>query len=460
MRLFVLLVIFAIPFHSFASVFINEVMYDLEGTDSDREWIEVKNDSSESINFSEWKFYENSSNHGVTLYQGEEVISPGGFAVIVDSPETFLSDWPSFSGNLFDSSWSSFSNAGETFSIKNEDGDVIDEITYTSEDGAGGDGNSLQIIGGVLVPASPTPGAENQPGEVVNTENVSVQDTEDTGEDDIGSLDNTFGIPDRVISGEKIKFAPELHDNEGELLFKSLFVWNLGDGNTREDDYRRDFYHTYEYPGSYVVYVEVYENGRRKDEPDHVFRQTIKVSSANVLMTVGDGFVSIKNKSIYELDLGGWGIVLPESYFNIPDNTIVLPGKEIYFSNDVLGVDELRYVSLQNEMGTIISSVNTPEEEPEEVKTKTIYVPAPNPQPVVEKIVDRSAEENIQVEFDSQLASAKNSLSEKEKGFPWVLVYVALILSVIGAVAYMYFRDEEDFINEINNEADEYTFEN
>ena len=42
--------------HILTRFIINEVMYDLEGTDTDREWIEVYNDGAESMNLATYKF--------------------------------------------------------------------------------------------------------------------------------------------------------------------------------------------------------------------------------------------------------------------------------------------------------------------------------------------------------------------------------------------------------------------
>ncbi len=463
MRGFAILAFLIMPMVSFASVSINEVMYDLEGTDTDREWLELKNVGSESINLSSWKFYENNSNHGLTVYSGDESISPGGFAVIVDSPETFLADWPSFSGNLFDSSWSSFSNTGESFSIKNEDGDVVDEFTYVPEDGAGGDGNSLQVLGGEIVPASPTPGEENQ-GSIQESGGGEDQNSDQSTEteEETPKTFNTFVIPDRVVSGEKIKFEPKLYDNEGELMFKELFIWSLGDGVTREDEYRKDFYHTYEYPGSYVAYVEVYEGGRLKEEPDHVYRQTIQVIEANVGLSIISGGVLIKNKSVYELNLGDWDLVFGKDKFRIPKNTIVLPGKEIIFSKRVLGVDGISSVLLQNEVDFMVSSVNLPEEKPAQAKTKIIYAQPKSAssgairensrmeQEPAEKVVEETS-----VEPESQVASAASVASKTNKSL-WIWVYIVLIGGVIVSVGYFYFKEDE--MTEEKSEADDYTF--
>lgn len=143
-----------------ASMVINEIMYDLPGSDTDREWIEIVNASGDVIDLSEWKFFEANTNHKLTLLQGEVTLSPGAYAVIVDNPEKFKNDWPGYSGTLFDSSFS-LNNTGETISLRTPEFNDVGSITYTSNWGGKGDGNSIQRIDLSWHAASPTPGGIN-----------------------------------------------------------------------------------------------------------------------------------------------------------------------------------------------------------------------------------------------------------------------------------------------------------
>src|SRR4051812_27298350 len=94
-----------------AQVVINEVMYDLPGTDTGREWIEVYNGGSSSVDLSGWKLFEASTTHALTNVSGGTTLSAGGYAIIADDASKFLIDWPSFAGTLFDSVFS-LSNTG------------------------------------------------------------------------------------------------------------------------------------------------------------------------------------------------------------------------------------------------------------------------------------------------------------------------------------------------------------
>lgn len=137
-------------------IIINEIMYDLPGADGidaqhthSHEWIEIKNISGSEINLSGWKFNDG-SNHNLIAPpdkggQGSLVIPAGGFAILADDAITFLSDHPGFSGTVIDTVMS-LNNTADILKILNADGQVIDEISYTKEIGAAGDGYALERV--------------------------------------------------------------------------------------------------------------------------------------------------------------------------------------------------------------------------------------------------------------------------------------------------------------------------
>src|SRR3989344_3638165 len=150
-----LFALFLLPYAN--AVIINEIMYNPNSTDTNHEWIELYNNESFEINISGWKFFESGTNHAMNLIQGGSVISSGSYAVIVDDSTAFLLDYPNFTGNLFDSSFS-LSNTGETLVIKNSTNAVIDNITYSDN---ASEGNTICIINSEWKECTPTPGSAN-----------------------------------------------------------------------------------------------------------------------------------------------------------------------------------------------------------------------------------------------------------------------------------------------------------
>ncbi len=131
---------------------INEIMYDLEGSDTSnnksREWIEIYNNSNHSITLTGstngWRFSDG-SNHLLNepAAQGSMTIPVGGYAVLAGDAPTFLVDHPSFSGTVIDTVMS-LKNSTSTVKIIAPDGAVIDEITYYNSWGANGNGKTLE----------------------------------------------------------------------------------------------------------------------------------------------------------------------------------------------------------------------------------------------------------------------------------------------------------------------------
>jgi DNA/RNA endonuclease YhcR with UshA esterase domain len=153
---------------------INEIMYNLPGSDTDREWIELKNIGSEPITLiggsgsSSWRFFDG-SNHTLAneALQGSMTIPPNDFAILASDAQTFLNEHPGFSKTVIDTTMS-LSNTQDTLKLSADKGQTwFSEITYQSSMGANGNGRTLERQpDGSLRESSVdggTPGAENSP---------------------------------------------------------------------------------------------------------------------------------------------------------------------------------------------------------------------------------------------------------------------------------------------------------
>lgn len=143
----------------FYPLVINEIMYDLPGSDSGREWVELYNAGTIAVDIDGWKFVEGGSSHSITDFQGGFEILPNEYVVLADNPVSFLEEYPEYQGILLDSSFS-LSNNGEMLEIKNQTLS-IDAVSYNVEQGGAGNGNSLQKFESEWKEAPPTPGAKN-----------------------------------------------------------------------------------------------------------------------------------------------------------------------------------------------------------------------------------------------------------------------------------------------------------
>ena len=99
---------------------------------STHEWIEIWNKGSESVDLTGWKFWENNTNHGLSVSSTDAVVAAGEYAVIVQDANQFILDYPFFSGSIFDSSWTSLNESGEEIGSKDADGNFVEKFTYIS----------------------------------------------------------------------------------------------------------------------------------------------------------------------------------------------------------------------------------------------------------------------------------------------------------------------------------------
>lgn len=345
-------------------------MYDPPSGDTNHEWIEIQNDSDTEVDISGWKLFENNGNHTLTLLSGVTSIPAHGFAIIADNATTFQSDWPTFAGTLFDSAFS-LSNTGETISIKDSSGNIVDEATYSSASGASGDGNALSGSESVWVSASPTPG--NAPS--TEQSNDSNENSDDTGNDTAETDNNTnaenvstiTGVEDlSTIKTQKkitakvivpiganyfdasIKISASVVGVSGKPMDHGYIVWNFGDGEMYTSVNTDPSVHVYAYPGRYVVQINYFEH-YYDTVPTAEARATISIIPPKIEFTDDGLALSIKNTGKTESDISNWSIsatpsdhsvIFPKNNFAFPQNTYLLAGSTIILEKKKNGIPQ------------------------------------------------------------------------------------------------------------------------
>lgn len=326
---------------AYASVVITEIMYDLSGSDTGREWVEIQNNGS-ATDLTGWKFFENGVNHTLVLSQGNISLPQNGFAVIADSAEKFLLDWPGFSGTLLDSSFS-LSNTGEALALRDSGLTNIDNVTYSSDLGANGDGNSLQKINDKWVSVVPTPGLG---GSGLVNETNTVEPQFDGGAVVSGSIQEpkpspfkAFAGNDRsAVAGAEVYFEGRADGISEDLISKARFLWNFGDGTTEEG---KNVKHVFLYPGNYIINLNV-SFGAYSDSDSvkiSVFSAGIFVSEIKPGPSDG-GFIEIKNDSTKISDVSGFAVQVNDSkIFSFPKDTKLSANSFLVLNAFTLGIE-------------------------------------------------------------------------------------------------------------------------
>ena len=343
--------VFLFSFNSaHAEVTINEIAWKGTTTASTHEWLELAN-VGESVNISGWTIKDGINQLNIILPDGA-IIRDGGFYVIkrttADITPYDLST--SFNGGL--------SDGGEKLILSDATGaqkQTLDfsggwpDITMTSE-------NTMQWNGLSWVTATPTPGTVN---EITTLSTPPVDDSISSSESSSSSSSNggssSGGGSTNVSEIQKIKtqiivktfgftglplsFNAKTFGLSGEQLHYGKYFWNFGDGDSKEIQLKdsQQFFHTYFYPGDYLVSLDYFSNPYvYSDVPDASSQIIIKIIKADISISrVGDEkdfFVELTNNTDYGADLSNWVLASDTKSFTIPRNTILASKKKIILS--------------------------------------------------------------------------------------------------------------------------------
>ncbi len=332
MKKFIISVLFLASIKNIYAIYISEIMYDPQGSDTGREWVEVYNDTDTPIDLTTWKFFESNTNHGISSYSGGNLISANSYAIIADVPLKFLTDNPSYTGVLYDSSFS-LSNSGELIVLKDNNGTSIDSVNYLSTIGGNDDGSTLSLINNSWTRGQSTPGlvniemlvATSTPASSTITPVMSLPSPDVnliTGED-----------TRTLVAGADSSFIAKAVNSSGKPIDGLTYSWSFGDGGTRTG--KNVSYH-YQYPGFYIAVLEV--NG------DSYFAKTkmkVKVIAPNLSITnsgegISGSFIDILNNEKEEVDLSDWTIRVDNSFYAIPKNTFLRALGETRISGNAL----------------------------------------------------------------------------------------------------------------------------
>ena len=466
----ILLVLVSIMFFlgfrlAFAEVVISEIMYNPAGTDTNREWVELHNNGTETVNVlsgrasTDWRFDDGSTS---LHYINDSLEIPAdGYAIITNDKNTFNIEYPNVS--LVADTSMTLDNSGM---VKIWDGSdprvLVASYSYSSTQGADNDGNSLQFDGTAWCSASPTAGLENSS---CDTGGGNQNDTgggsngNNTGGDATGDNNSGGGgsttektsntkpkVPEVLIIKTKItakntgfvnmpiNFKGETMFSNGQNIFSGRYLWNFGDGDSRQNlvTNNEKFTHTYYYPGDYTVILEHYPDFFAEN-PDAVSKLDIQIAqSAVYISSVGneqDFFVELTNNSDFDADISTWSLSNGNRNFYFPKNTIIPVKKKMKVSSRITGftINDKNNLKLLSPIGEIVFDYNIP------IVTKKISKPV-----ILEKSnVEKSIQNNLNPDdFKIEDADLSASVVNSNRSYSilgalfWILLISLSILSV------------------------------
>ena len=344
-----LLMVWAIfPFLAKASVYISEIMYDVEGSDDKKEWVEIYNDTVGEINLKDWRFYDG-SNHILNEPpanggRGSLVLPAYSYAILSSDATTTVANYPAYSGAVIDTVMS-LGNTSETLKIIDASGAILDTVSYNSSMGANGDGNSLQKINGVWSAKSPTFGYANASSvqssissfQESQSSFVSISSSSVSENIASGSVAYNYkneqisakaGEDKTAVAGADIVLEGNALGFKKEPLQNARYLWTLGDGSYKEG---KNIRHVYKYTGNYIAVLNVSSGDISASD-----RLNIKVIPNELqIIDAKNEFIKLKNKSGVILDVSGWFLKAGGAIFKFPDYSLVAANSELIISSDI-----------------------------------------------------------------------------------------------------------------------------
>lgn len=249
--LFLIFLISKTAFSQNFSLLISEIMYNPEGNDSDREWIEIVNISSQTFNIfggkKGWRINDG-ENH---LFEDVSItLNPNEILVIVQDRNKFLQEYPNFKGKTLQANFY-LKNESGTIQIYDQNKNLITQTTYTNSYGGNGNGYSIIYKDGwkenSIKGGAPGTYAENETP-IANITNTSTQNiltsniptsntpTSNTSTQNISQYDFSTSTPTQIVETIEPK----------TLIISEFFP------NTEGNDYGNEFVEIYNYGGEII----------------------------------------------------------------------------------------------------------------------------------------------------------------------------------------------------------------
>ena len=370
---------------------ISEIMYDPDGADTGREWVEIYNDETGPVSVSEYKLNEAlsvgaaGSNHTII---GGDILASHQYAVIVEDINKFKVDYPSYAGIIYRASYGPLSNSvGENVSLRIKpsgasDYSIVSDYNYDNfakntafvsghtvcnmavetsildwhECSATPGYANVSISGGTT---DSTSGASGNGGGTASSTSTSTSSSTPSNDGSSSyqvsnvAVGVNYYIPNpnlyikvgdmtvesikdkNVIAGAEFSLIVRAYNQNGTVVSNPKYYWSMGDGGYFEGEKIKYIYHI---PGEYDYTVEAgNENSYSMYRGKIIVHEPSKIKIVEASTTANQ--IKIKNDNEGEIELGNYILKdnINNKNYKIPRNTFVKANKEIKLNGYALG---------------------------------------------------------------------------------------------------------------------------
>ncbi len=370
-----------------AQVIINEIgAYEESGY----EWIEIFNRGDEAVDVTGWRFWEAGVNHGLALKQGEGILAPGAFALIVQDDQKFLQKYPLVTTTIFDSAWGTLHEDGEEIGLKfgNGENDFVEKFIYLPAPNFSLERKHVHLddysehnwtehlsentvgVKNSFTVGEDIPSEESEEGSIdPNHDPVQEEETEEVFDEQNPAPVAIFAVSSSSIYfGNMVSFdATSSTDSDGNI---EKYLWNFGDGATGEGV---TIHHLYTTTGTFQVELIVDDNDGAlasttesitimdmpEPEENEFATTSIKIIINEFVSDPSEGkeWIELLNVGSSTVDLGGFTLSDGSGLIASPTSTIDPQGFVVIELNSSKLNNGGDSIFLKNARGEIVDSV-------------------------------------------------------------------------------------------------------
>lgn len=447
-----------VPHVAYGAVEISEVAWMGSVASSNDEWIELRNTGTNAVDLSGYTLSSGNGSVHVTISGS---ISGLGYFLLERTDDSTV---PTVAADQI--YVGSLTNAGDSLTLKNASGGVIDVIQGGENWGnIGGDNVTKDTAqrtssGWVTAPGTPRranassgslPTPQPQPTQQSGSassnreaySNVSSSAPIDPG------MTVSAGGDRSVLIGTDVSFETTAYGKEKKPIPNANYTWTFGDGTSKEGTH---VLHQYSIPGDYAVMVSVGNIDSKTMVTDRIVVHAREAAFA--LMPNSDGSLTLINQGSDDIDIGAFVVKGADTQFILPLHTIILGEGFIRFMPSLLGFSGDKSSVFLYPSGAVAVTSNQSEEQPrnqmpagmvsgkiEDLDSGGSIAQRDSPKPEsipVQKIPSKKSTVVSSVtDSNSELAAVQGVLSDSTESSPlalWLLLLSALLGSAIAAV--------------------------